>query len=69
MKIFIDADACPVTDKAINIANEYGIECTIICDTSHVFSRDDVKKIVVSKGNDSADFSIVNAISHFVANG
>ena len=63
MKIFIDADACPVCSLAIDIAKEYGIECTLICDTSHVISRDDVEKIIVSKGNDSADFALVNRIS------
>ncbi|MBR3994727.1 MAG: YaiI/YqxD family protein [Clostridia bacterium] len=63
MKIFIDADACPVTDIAIKIAKEYNLECTVICDTSHIISREDVKKIIVSKGNDSADFALVNMIS------
>ena len=63
MKIFIDADACPVTSLAIEIAKEYGIGCTLICDTSHVIARNDVEKIIVSKGNDSADFALVNRIS------
>lgn len=35
MKIFIDADGCPVTDIAVKIAIKYGVECTIICDTAH----------------------------------
>lgn len=62
MKLYIDADACPVTKLAVSIAIKYGIKCIIICDTSHVISEDGAKTIVVSKGNDSADFALVNLI-------
>ncbi len=62
MEIFIDADGCPVVDLTIEIAFEYGVKSTIICDTSHIFNYDDVQIIVVEKGNDSVDFSLINKV-------
>lgn len=63
MKIFIDADGCPVIDITIKLAKKYGIPCVAVCDTSHFFALDGVEVITVSKGSDSADFKIVNLIS------
>ena len=63
MKIFIDADGCPVTDIAVKIAIKYGVKCTIICDTAHSIYRDGAKTITVSKGADSVDFRLVNLIN------
>ncbi len=63
MKIYIDADACPVTKLAVNIATKYGIDCILICDTSHVIEIEEAETIIVSKGADSADFALVNMIS------
>lgn len=62
MRILIDADGCPVVDEAIAAARINKIECIIICDTSHEFSREGAETIIVSKGADSADFRIVNMI-------
>jgi hypothetical protein len=63
MKIFIDADGCPVVDIAVRTAKRYGLECTIICDTAHSIQRDGAETIIVDKGADSADFRLVNLIS------
>lgn len=62
MKIFIDADGCPVVDIAVKAAKKQGIECTIICDTAHSIKRDGAETITVGKGADSADFRLVNLI-------
>ncbi len=62
MKILIDADGCPVVDLTVRIASKNGIECTILCDTSHEFKRDGAETIVVEKGADSVDFKIVNLV-------
>ena len=62
MKIYIDADGCPVVDLTIKIAKEYGVECIILCDTSHEFYREGIQTITVSKGADSVDFALVNRI-------
>ena len=63
MKIFIDADGCPVVDIAVRTAKKYGIPCTIICDTSHSIYREGAETIVVDKGADSADIRLVNLVS------
>lgn len=62
MRILIDADGCPVVDLTVKLAKKYGIECTILCDTSHEFNRDGAKTVVVEKGADSVDFKIVNLV-------
>jgi len=61
MKIYIDADGCPVVHLTVKIAKQFNIPCTIVCDTSHQFEPD-FEVITVSKGNDSADFHIVNLV-------
>lgn len=62
MRIFIDADGCPVVDVAVNAAKKHGIECTIICDTAHSIQREGAETIIVAKGADSADFRLVNLV-------
>ncbi|MFZ2538519.1 MAG: YaiI/YqxD family protein [Oscillospiraceae bacterium] len=62
MKIYIDADGCPVVDITIKVAKKYLVECIILCDTSHVFEREGVRTITVSKGADSVDFALVNMV-------
>lgn len=62
MKIYIDADGCPVVNQTIKIAQRYNIEVFVICDTSHRIEHENVQTIVVDKGADSADFRLVNMI-------
>ena len=62
MRLFIDADACPVTEIAVKLAVEYGIECILICDTSHRIEREGTTTVVVDKGADSTDFALVNRV-------
>ena len=63
MRILIDADGCPVVDITIRIAKGHGVECFILCDTSHYFERDGATTITVSKGADSVDFKLANIAS------
>ena len=63
MKLLIDADGCPVINISINIAKRFNKEAIIICDTSHDFGKYKVEKIIVSKGQDSADFLIINKVN------
>lgn len=63
MQIFIDADACPVTDIAVSVAKKLNVPCTLLCDTAHVICRGGVKTLTVSKGADSVDFKLVNMIT------
>lgn len=62
MKIFIDADGCPVVKNTIRIAEKYNVSCVIICDTSHRIEHENVQTIIVDKGADSADFRLVNLV-------
>ena len=63
MKIFIDADGCPVVNETISLCKEFKKECIIICDTAHQIERDGATTITVEKGADSADFRLVNMLS------
>lgn len=60
MKILVDADGCPVVDITAAEAARRGLECVLLCDTSHEFSRPGTRTVVVSKGADSVDFALVN---------
>ena len=62
MRIFIDADGCPVVDIAVRAAKKHGLKCTIICDTAHSIQREGAETIIVDKGADSADFRLVNLV-------
>ena len=37
MEIFVDADACPVIRIVEDVAKEYGLPVTLLCDTNHIF--------------------------------
>lgn len=62
MKIFIDADGCPVVRNTVKMAKQFEIDCVIICDTAHRIEIDNAETIVVDQGADSADFRLVNLI-------
>ena len=62
MKVFIDADACPVVNETVMLCREFEKECIIICDTSHRIEKDGAQTIIVEKGSDSADFKLVNML-------
>ncbi len=63
MKIYIDADGCPVVKNTLKIAKQFHIPCVIICDTSHRIELYGAETIVVSQGADSVDFRLVNMIN------
>ncbi|MDR0314828.1 MAG: YaiI/YqxD family protein [Oscillospiraceae bacterium] len=63
MKILIDADGCPVVDISCELAAQSNTQCVIICDTSHSINKAGAKTVVVSQGDDSADFALVNMVS------
>ncbi len=63
MRVFIDADGCPVVDITVKIAKENNLECHILCDTAHIIERDGAISHTVSKGSDSVDFVLVNLLS------
>ena len=62
IRLFLDADGCPVTGIAVGLASTYHIPCTIFCDTAHEITYEGAQTVTVSKGADSADFALVNAL-------
>lgn len=61
--IFVDADACPVVTETIQVAQQFNLKCTLICDTTHEIKRDGAETIIVSKGADAVDFVLVNRVN------
>lgn len=68
-QIFVDADACPVKDEVIRVAERHGLAVTFVSNGGLRPSRDPmIRHVVVSKGADAADDWIVdNAVSEDIA--
>ncbi len=62
MKLLVDADACPVIDLTVREANRRKIPVILVTDTSHVLTGINAQIVTVEKGNDSADFKLVNLV-------
>ena len=60
MKIFVDADACPVVDIVEDIASKYKLDVTLLCDTNHVLTSDYSEVIVVGAGADAVDYKLIS---------
>lgn len=60
MKIFVDADACPVIDIVEDIATKYNIPVTLLCDTNYVLTSDYSEVIVVGAGADAVDYKLIS---------
>ena len=64
MTIYIDADACPVTRIAEDIARKHGIPMMLLCDTNHVLTSDYSTVKVIGAGADAVDFALINLCQH-----
>lgn len=64
MKIFVDADGCPVVDIAIGIAKEYDLEIIVVKNFAHRINDSYAEVVSVDISNDSADFYIVNHVNN-----
>ena len=62
MKIYVDADACPVTKIVERVAKKYDIPCILLCDTNHVMNSDYSEVVIVGAGADAVDFKLVSLI-------
>ena len=63
MKIYVDADACPVVRIVEKVASKYGILCILLCDTNHVLSSDYSEVVIVGAGADAVDFKLISLLS------
>jgi uncharacterized protein YaiI (UPF0178 family) len=62
MRVFVDADACPVVDITVKICSRAEIACFLLCDTAHQIFREPAQTLVFDKGADSVDFAIANRV-------
>lgn len=60
MRIFVDADACPVIPIVEQVAEKYNIAVTLLCDTNHVLDSDYSEVKVIGAGADAVDFALIN---------
>ena len=60
MKIFVDADACPVVTIIEKIAKENSVPVTLLCDTNHVLPSDYSEVVVVGAGADAVDYKLIS---------
>lgn len=59
MKIYVDADACPVVRIVERMAKKYDIPCVLLCDTNHIMASDYSEVITVGAGADAVDFRLI----------
>ena len=63
-EIFVDADACPVKDEVLRVAERYGVRTTFVANFGLRPSRDEmVRNIMVPQGADAADDWIVDNVT------
>lgn len=60
LAIYVDADACPVKEEVVRVAERHGLVVTFVSNGGLRPSRDPmIRNVVVSKGADAADDWIV----------
>ena len=62
MKIYVDADACPVVRIVEKLAKKYEIPSVLLCDTNHVLSSEYSEVIIVGAGADAVDFKLISLL-------
>lgn len=60
MKIYVDADACPVVRIVEQAAKKNNIPVMLLCDTNHVLTSDYSEVKVIGAGADAVDFALIN---------
>lgn len=63
MILYVDADACPVKDEVIRVAQRHRAEVKLVCDGGLMRRREpDVELVIVPEGADAADKWIAERI-------
>ena len=60
MRIYVDADACPVVKITEQIASKYGLPVTLLCDTNHILTSAYSEVRVIGAGVDAVDLALIN---------
>ncbi len=56
IRIFVDADACPVKPEVYRVAGRYGLKVYVVANAFMAVPRSDmIERVVVSEGLDAAD--------------
>ncbi|MDO4943289.1 MAG: YaiI/YqxD family protein [Lachnospiraceae bacterium] len=63
MRIFVDADACPVIGIIERLAKKYDVPVTLLCDTNHVLVSDYSEVNVIGAGADAVDYALIGLCS------
>jgi len=62
MRIFIDADACPILNEAVDLARLFKYEYILVSDETRIINIVDAISISVPVGENSADYAIISMI-------
>lgn len=60
MKIYVDADACPVVKITEDVAREFNIDVVLLCDTNHILHSEYSTVYTIDAGTDSVDLALIN---------
>lgn len=60
MKIYVDADACPVVKQTEKVAKKWDIPVILLCDTNHVLTSEYSEVKIIGAGADAVDFALIN---------
>ena len=64
IRIFIDADACPVKPETYRVAERYGLKVLVVANSFMAVPRSDmIERVIVSEGADVADDWIVERVT------
>lgn len=60
MRILVDADACPVKEEILRVAQKHKLEVLYFVDVNHQLQSDYAQIFVVDQGADSVDLALIN---------
>lgn len=59
MKIYVDADACPVVGIVEEAAKKYDVPVTLLCDTNHILNSEYSEVKIIGAGADAVDYALI----------
>lgn len=63
MKIYVDADACPVVETVLRLGRRYRCPVVLVADTAHRIQRPGAECVTVDQGRDAADLYLANHLA------
>jgi hypothetical protein len=66
VRIFVDADACPVKPEIYRVAERYGLKVFVVANAFMAVPRSDlIERVIVAEGPDAADHWIAERATEF----